>query len=274
MFEATYQALSDEHPQWGHVAILPWDQVIFGFPVADYRAGDSRYIANTRTSFRERFNQWAAVNRVELVGCAVAAEDILWCRMLQELDFVYVDYNLKVSRSRLQSQKLPPSKIPVRLAQMEDQASVERIAQHAFRAGRYHMDPRFPRSLSELRYKHWLGNAFAALGPGSRLYVTGELGQATSFLHVNLMGDEAYVTIIAVAPENQGGRIGLDLCAGVVRDLQTLGIKRMSSKLSPMNLNIMNFMVYFGWRFSDPQSVFHWHAPDAPHLVPSEEIQS
>ena len=272
MFEASYHLLSAEYPQYGRVATLPWDEKIFGFPVGDYQAGDPRYVANTRTNFQESLHDWAGMNRVELVGCSVDADDLLWCTLLPELGFTFVDYTLKITQPRLQSYEPPTPKIPVRLVQPEDQPSVEQIAQHAFRAGRYHRDSRFPRLLSDLRYKHWIANAFAALGPSSRLYVTGKEGQATSFFHVNLDGDQAYITIIAVAPDRQGGRTGIDLCAGALIDLKSIGIRRMSSKVSAMNSGVMNLAVFFGWRFSDPQTVFHWHAPNAPHLVPPDEV--
>lgn len=272
MFEASYQVLSDRHPHWGRVAVLPWDAQIFGFPVGDFQAGDLQYLVGTCAKFQETLSLWAAENRVELIACTVPADDIRWCALLQQLGFAYVDYTLKISQTHLQRWEPPGSKIAVRLAQPEDQESVERIAQHAFRAGRYHMDPRFPRALSELRYKRWLSNAFAALGPGSRLYVTGEVGHTTSFFHVNLNGNEAYITIIAVDPDYQGGPTGIDLCTGALIDLKSMGIRRMSSKVSAMNSGVMNFAGYFGWRFSEPQAVFHWHAPDAPHLVSSDQV--
>jgi hypothetical protein len=272
MFDASHQLLSAEHPEWGRIATLPWDEKIFGFPVGDYQPGDSRSIAATRPSFQEKLRNWSEMNRIELVGASVPADDILWCRLLPELGFAFVDYTLKISQPSLQAWEPSPFKIPVRLAQPEDQPSVERIAQLAFRAGRYHMDPCFPRSLSELRYKQWLSNAFAASGPSSRLYVTGEVGQATSFFHVNVDGEDAYITIIAVAPDKQGGRTAVDLCTGALTDLKSMGVRRMSSKVSAMNSGVMNVAVFFSWRFSDPQAVFHWHAPNAPHLAKPEDM--
>lgn len=274
MFEASYQDLSPDRPEWGRVAILPWDQEIFGFPVGDYQAGDVRQIAGSREEFQATLSGWAERFGVELVGSSVAADDVLWCTLLPELGFAFVDYTLKIAQPRLQAWVPTAAKLPVRLAQPVDKTSVELIAQHAFRAGRYHRDPRFPRSLSDLRYKHWLGNTFSASSPFSRLYVTGDEGKATSFFHVNLSDDEAYITIIAVAPEKQGGRTSVDLCTGVLIDLKSMGIRRMSSKISAMNSGVMNLAVFFGWRFSDPQSVFHWHSRNAPHLVQPEEVFS
>ena len=272
MFETSYEPLSDQHPDWGRIAVLPWDCEIFGFPVADYQGGDLIDIANTLPEFKEAFNRWTEKNRVELVHCIVPAQERLWLTLLPEIGFSYVDYTLKISTNRLHLWEPFHTKIPVRPAVPADRASIERIAELAFHVGRYHMDPRFPRPLSELRYQRWLGNALDAVGPQNRLYVTGEVGAVTSFFHVTLNGEEAYITIIAVDPARQGGRTGIDLCCEVLKDLKASGVRKMSSKISAMNNNVQNFCVYFGWRFSDPQVVFHWHAPNAPHLVKWEEV--
>lgn len=274
MFETSYRPISDEHPEWGLIALLPWDQRIFGFPVADYQLRDSLYTAKSREAFRACLENWAGTNRVELIGCNAPAEDTIGCALLPVVGFAYVDYTLKINQSRLQSWDPPASKLPVRIAQEEDRTSLEAVAQNAFRAGRYHMDPRFPRALSELRYKHWVANALAAAGPGSRLYVTGEIGKVSGFFHVNIEGDEAYITIIAVQFDKQGGRTGHDLAAGSLADLKSRGIRRMSSKVSAMNSSVINLATYLGWRVSDPQVIFHWHAPNAPHLVQPREIFS
>jgi len=272
MFEASYQMLLANCPDFGRISTLPWDEKIFGFPVADYQSGDARVIAGAKREFSKTLEAWADVNRVELVGASVPAEDVLWCTLLPILGFTFVDYTIKISQPRLQAWTPPPTKGAVRLAEPADEAGVEYIAQHAFRAGRYHRDGRFPRALSDLRYKQWMTNAFTSLGQGSRLYLTGEVGHATGFFHVNLDGEYAYITIIAVAPDKQGGRTGLDLAAGALADLKAIGIRKMNSKISAMNSGVMNLAVFLGWRLADAHAVFHWHAPDAPHLVKEEDV--
>ncbi len=272
MFDAQYQNVSADNPSWGRAAVLPWDQEIFGFPVGDYQLGDSQQIAQSLPEARECLRQWALANRCELIGCSVPATDMLAYTLLPKLDFAFVDYTLKIYTKSLHLAQLPMNKIPVRSALPEDQASVERIAQMAFRAGRYHADPLFPRALVDLRYKQWLTNAYASLGQNSRLYVTGEPGAVTSFFHVTVNGTESYITIIAVDPAHHGTPLGVELCAGVLRDLQQSGIKRMSSKVSALNSGVMNFVNYYGWRFGDPQVVFHWHAANTPHLNSWESI--
>ncbi|MGB8646677.1 MAG: hypothetical protein WCF84_15660 [Anaerolineae bacterium] len=266
MFDSHYQNLSAENPEWGRVATLPWDAEIFGFPVGDYEAGDAAAIARNLDAFRAQFNQWAAANQVEIVHCTVPATNQPWYTLLPALGFAFVDYTLKIYTKSLHTAVIPMNKIPVRLADARDQESVERIAEQAFRAGRYYADPLFPKRLVEIRYRRWLANAFAALGDNSRLYVTGEVGNVTSFFHITREREEAYITIIAVEPTRHGSTIGVELCAGVLRDLQASGIKRMSSKISALNSGVMNFVNYYGWRFGNPQVAFHWHASDAPHL--------
>ncbi len=272
MFETSYQPLSGQHPEWGNVAVLPWDCDIFGFPVADFQAGDSHCVAQERTAFGEAFTRWTDDNRVEVVGCSVAAADKHWCGLLPTLGFAYVDYTLTITQPRMNKFDFPPTKIPVRLATPEDQPEVERIAEQAFEFGRYHVDPLFPHELSEYRYRRWLRNAFTDLGPNGRIYVTGETSHVGSFFHVNLKDDTAYITIIAVARELQRGTTGIDLCSGALNDLKMSGIRRVSSKISAANTGVMNFAAFFGFRFSQPQAVFHWHRPNSAHLVKPELV--
>lgn len=274
MFETSYQILSAENPKWGTIAILPWDTDIFGFPVAEFKAGDCVAVAEQRTAFEHLLTNWASTHAVELIACSISGDDARWRVLLPQLGFTFVDYALTAMLTKLQAVNLPPTRVPIREASREDQAEVERIAEHAFRAGRYHADPRFPRELADLRYRCWLGNAFASLGPKSHMYLTGEPGNITGFCHINLDGDRAYITILGVDPEFQNGTTPFGLFIGTLAQLKRAGVRHVSSKLSAMNTPIMNLAAFVGARFSQPQAIFHWHAPGAPHLVPLEAVYS
>jgi hypothetical protein len=153
------------------------------------------------------------------------------------------------------------------LATPADQESVEQIAEQAFNAGRYHVDARFPRALANLRFRRWLGRAFAEAGPDSRIYVIGESGALKAFTHSTVEGDRAYITIGGAVVDLQGHGAGAAIFLGTVEALRDSGIRRAQSKLSASNTPMMNLAAYAGSRFSDPQDVFHWHAADAPHLL-------
>jgi hypothetical protein len=181
VFEASYQTLSLEHPEWGQVTILPWDAEIFGFPVADYKLGDAKSIAAADSAFRDALTEWASHNRVELISCSIPGDEPGVVALMQILGFTFIEYTLEIVQSKMQATEFRKPHVPFRLAVPSDQAEVERIAENAFRFVRYHLDPRFPHALADRRYRIWLGNTFRTLGPNNRLYVTVEPGHVTGF---------------------------------------------------------------------------------------------
>jgi hypothetical protein len=82
-----------------------------------------------------------------------------------------------------------------------------------------------------------------------------------------LHGSQAYLPFGAADSSVQGTTAGYALFLGLIEDLAKGGIRRVQSKLSAANTAMMNLAAFGGARFSDPQLVFHWHAPNAPHLL-------
>lgn len=273
MPDPTYQDLSSANPDWGSIGILPWDSDVFGFPVANYKPGEAHSIFKALPELTRLLKTWAAENGVELIGCSAPAAEPKWSAVLPQLGFVFVDTTLTYTLPKLQRAKFPRSHA-VRLATVEDQPSVERIAAQAFNAGRYHADPFFPRELANLRFRCWLAKAFASLGPASRVYVIGEPGAVTAFTHSNVNGDRAYITIGGAELALQGRGAGAAIFIGTLEALRDSGVRRAQSKLSASNTAMMNLAAYAGSRFSEPQHVFHWHAPDAAHLLKPESLDS
>lgn len=267
MFEATYQnLLSDAEPAWGRVAVLPWDTEIFGFAVADYKPGEIGSMFKNPHDVQQRLHGWAEENAVELIGCSVTANQPKWRTLLPRLGFTYVDSTLTYTLAKLQTVKFPRKHVPVRLATLADQAAVERICEIGFRAGRYHADARFPLQLANVRYRKWLANEFVSLGESNRIYVAGEVGAAIGFTHVRVNGGEASITIGGADPAVQSSVLPFAVFIGTLEALRDSGVRRAQSKLSAGNTPMLNLAAYAGSRFSEPEAVFHWHAPNAPHL--------
>src|SRR5437588_13114423 len=107
MTEPHYQPLSAKKPDWGEVAVLPWDSEVFGFPVATYRATDAPSISRKLPDVREALESWAAANGVELIGCSLSATEALWRFCLPRVGFLYVDSTLIYSLPKLQRTKFP-----------------------------------------------------------------------------------------------------------------------------------------------------------------------
>jgi len=266
MFKAQYQNLSDEHPEWGTIAVLPWDTEIFEFAVADFKPQELRAIVGRRDEVAARLLSWAANGGVQLISCSVSSREAGWRAVLPQIGFAYVDSTLTYTLPRLQTLAIARKHAPVRLATLEDRAAVERICEIGFRAGRYHADPLFPLALANARYRRWLANEFNSLGESNRIYVAGEPGAAIGFTHVRVNGTDAYITIGGADPAVQSSVLPFAVFIGTLEALRDSGVRRAESKLSASNTPMINLASYAGSRFSAPETVFHWHAPDAPHL--------
>lgn len=246
---------------------------MFGFRVADYEAGELETILSAPEEVANRLAAWATENEVELIGCSVPAEPPEWRALLSLLGFSYVDTTLRATLPKLQANNYRAPRMPVRLATADDCAAVEEIGARAFRAGRYHADARFPRELADRRYRHWLAQALAKAGPTNRMYVAGPTGAPAAFVHVTLDEPEsAYVTLMGADPSAQGTMAPVAVWIGTMQALKDAGVRRGESKLSAANPRMINLAAYAGWRVSDPRLLFHWHAPEAPHLIPLTKI--
>ncbi len=266
MPEVSAHPLDAERPEWGRVFVVPWDTEIFGFPVGTYEPGEAKAIHAGLGVIGERLLVWAATNRIELVSCTVAADDRTWRTLLPALGFTCVEQTLDVA-FRVQTYDAPPPSRPVRLATADDHPQIEEIAGHTFRHGRYHADPRFPPDLADRRYRHWVRSACTSTHSVDRVYVVGPPGNVKGFFQLRLVEDRAEVGIMGVTESAKGTPATLALMTGMQLDLKALGVRWLTAKLSAGNTRIMNLVAHFGWRFRNPQATFHWHAPDAPHLL-------
>ena len=104
------------------------------------------------------------------------------------------------------------------------------------------------------------------------MYVVGKPGNVKGFFQLRLVEDRAEVGIMGVAESAKGTPAALDLMTGMQLDLKALGIRWITAKLSAGNTRIINLVAHFGWRFRNARATFHWHAPDARHLLPPGPI--
>ena len=89
------------------------------------------------------------------------------------------------------------------------------------------------------------------------------------FFQLRIVEDRAEVGIMGVTESAKGSSAAFDLMTGMQLDLKALGIKWLTAKVSAGNTRVVNLVSHFGYRFRNAQATFHWHAPGAPHLLPS-----
>lgn len=271
MFQINYEALQAERPEWGRIALIPWDAETFGFGVADYQFAAEPARPGSPEELKERLTAWSAARGAELIVANLDAEDPRRLLYFQQAGFVYNDTVLSLCYKRLAPDGHLGPKTPLVEATAEDEPALLEIAQTAFGHGRYHADARFPRELANRRYRDWLRRSLAP-GSSQRVLLAKVGGEIRGFSVVQI-GDPsaAYFHLLAVAPAWYGSRVGIGLAAATIRYFAEAGAQRVYSKISAANTRVLNLHAALGARFSDPRISLHWHAPVAPHLLTADE---
>jgi hypothetical protein len=263
-YQLCFEEICPGKPLLGSVSMVPWDEEIFGFPVAVYRVGTERLEASERKEFVERFRQWARQSRVSLCACMIPVKEShsFWKCYLGEAGFYIVDLSVQATLNGLQHAYLPETRAELREARLDDREAIEAIATNAFHHGRYHADPLFPRELADKRYGHWIRNALTAENAVDRVYVMGEPDSVRGFYHVTIEEGVSDLRLAAIAPSLRGTLLGFDLYVSVLHLLKELGVRRALTSISAANTSVMNVFAALGFSFSAPEMIFHWH-PEA-----------
>ena len=265
-FQPSFLPLSNQSPGWGQAGLLPWDEAIFGFRVAEFRLGALPPNRDEMPLFRAALEEFAASSGVELISLRLEALSGPPIDVFCGAGFFPVDLSEEASCTRLRPELMPKPRFGIRTAEPEDRPEILRIAGSAFRFGRYHTDPRFPRELANRRYVHWVQNALASAEPGESVFLLGAAPQRLGFFHVVLSDGVADLRLAAADPDSPVG-LGLALYSETLFALQRLGARRFFTKVSAANSGVLNLFASIGFRFSNPEYILHWHAPGAPHLL-------
>jgi RimJ/RimL family protein N-acetyltransferase len=269
VFSVEYQPLLGTHPDWAKIACLPWDEAIFGFPVADLRlSGDPFPETNPSVVLREALDAFCGQTKSELVSARADGADTATQAMLIAAGFLPVDFSILAQIQPLKPESLPKHRFPMRPAEPEDHEAILRIAESAFAFGRYHGDPRFPRDLANRRYMQWVRNALDSGNPDDHVLVLGRPNAALGFMNVVIRDGNADLRLGAVDPENEIGFAGFALYAETLRAVHTLSARSASAKISAANTRAMNVCASLGFRFFSPEATLHWHAPNSSRLLP------
>jgi hypothetical protein len=264
-FRAEYGPLSDSHPDWGSVAILPWDEAVFGFPVADFRLGTEPPAVANAPRLRDALSDYCVRTGSELVSVRVPATQTSLSAVLSGAGFIYVDMALLVTLTKLDPSSSRRTAFTLRRAEAADYEAIYHISENGFHFGRYHTDPYFPRDLANERYVRWIRRALTGLDPDDVVFVLGGPGKVIGFMHVALHGGTADLRLGAVA---KGSSLGFWLYSETLRAVHALGAKSVSTGISAANVRVMQIYSALGFRFTHPELILHWHSPEAVHLNP------
>jgi hypothetical protein len=265
-FQAEYRPLSAHYPGWGAVALLPWDEAIFGFPVADFASGSAPPVVTTVPDFQASLIEFSSTTGAALVSARVAGPDTAAQAALIAAGFIPVELSLTVTRHLNKADELPRLRFPLRPATSEDHDAILSICGRAFEFGRYHTDPRFPRALAHRRYTEWMRRALSGNDPNEYIFVLGGQRKLNGFMHVLIRDRKADLRLAAVNPDCEIGFAGFSLYAETLATLHSMSVSSVSSKIAASNTRVLNIYAALKFRFSCPQLTLHWHAPHAARL--------
>ena len=261
-FRVEYEDLCAASPGWGTISLLPWDEEIFGFPVANLELGAEPPRTQDLTGFADALAEFSTKTKAQLISTHAPGDDLSAMAWLVKAGFSPVEFSLTATLTRLQSAKLPSSPLPLRKAVPEDLESLCAIAGTAFQFGRYHTDPRFPRELANARYVHWIRSAVESANADDHVFVLEQRGAVAGFMDVVISEGRADLRLGAVDPSISAGfpGAGLSLYFGSVQAAKELGAKSISTKFAAANTRVLNVFSAMGFRFSKPEVVLHWHS--------------
>ena len=148
----------------------------------------------------------------------------------------------------------------MRAAVPSDWEAIEEIAASSFHHGRYHADTLVPKTISDLRYRHWIRRALTGNHPIDRVYVLEQGGSVRGFYHFTVENESSDLRLAAISSKLQGSGLGFELYLSVLHLVASLGVRRATTTISATNTAILNVFARLGFRFSNPQAIYHWHS--------------
>jgi RimJ/RimL family protein N-acetyltransferase len=235
---------------------VPWDREAFGFEVAqilelevvDPSAASDEYAA---------FQGWLDLAQVRIVSSRLSHDRLRESMFLEARGFRFIEMVLHPTLENLQSVDIPPDDLVVQPAQESDMASLQEIAEAAFRYERFHVDPRLDPRLGDLRYSRWVRTSLSH--PRQRLLKITDGERLVALFLVEYRDERsAYWHLTAVAPRWQGSGYGFRAWRSVLRYHQAAGCRNLSTTISARNVPVLNLYSKLNFRFGAPEMTFHW----------------
>jgi len=257
-FEIEFEPIDPIHPAWGSVGCVPWDSSCFGFGVGTARLHAPEDVADPGL-LGAALDAWMDRHAVRLLDCRFPAEQGASVLAAQRAGFRWVMVSLRTRLRAIRPGKKEVSRISLREVQQDDRAGLERIAQTAFRDGRYFADPAFPNEPASKRFVQWIARAMDSLSsgdPATRIWVIGPVGRPTGFMHVEVDGAGADLRLGAVAEEHVGFG-GYFLYAGTLERLQAEGVRTVTAEISATNVPALSLYAALSFEFVGADVVLH-----------------
>lgn len=237
-------------------AEAPWDTAIFGDPVL--QIGTIEVRANGADADIAPYERSRDACGSNLVSCRLAHQQLRESMLLEARGFRFVEMVYQPELDDLDA--LPPladNGLGVTAGTAADLPELLEIAGTAFRNERFHVDPRLPAHLGDLRYQNWVRSTLGH--PRQRLHVLREGSDLVAFFVTELQADgTCYWHLNAVAPQAQGRGIGRRAWQAMVAMARSEGASRVRTSIVARNHRVLNLYARLGFSFPPPAMTFHW----------------
>lgn len=234
----------------------PWDTAVFGTPVIQITQIEVR--GNVTQSDLKPFIEARERSRCALVSCRLADDHLRESMLLEDIGFKFIEMLFQPELSNLPAHNFCEiDALDVRRAQKADMADIIRIAGCAFGNERFHMDPRLPMGIGDLRYQQWVRNS--ANHPRQRLYALRDENKLVAFFVTEDLPDRTcYWHLNAVAPTEQGKGYGERAWHAMLQLAQKAGAERVKTSIAARNNRVLNLYARLGFSFNKPLMTLHW----------------
>lgn len=245
-------------------ALVPWDTDVFGLPCHELRIKEAR-----SDNLQGALCQWTrrlAERGGAFAHASLPPGDVQLARLLCRHGFYPVEtlLTMKLTLGEMRpAVERPPAEMALRPATPAEGPELCAIAESAFTADRFHLDPNLKPELADERYRRWLSEGLDS-GDAVLVYEDRGRGRIVGFLHFREAGESTLsMSLGAVAKQYQGTGVGAAMIQIGLEEYRRRGFLFAETRISTNNLPVMETLSMLGFRLRAAATTFHgFFGPD------------
>jgi RimJ/RimL family protein N-acetyltransferase len=243
------------------IALVPWDSLLFGFPVHEMRfADDSERSAGPVAEWLSGVDPSSAC----LVCAKVDQAAVSLAVALAAHGFYPVETVLELEGSVggvSPEEGSSGSPAHLRPAVEADLPALRSIAGSAFWSDRFHLDPNLSDEAADRRYVGWVDEAWKA-GEPLFAYMREDDGAVIGFYHIRpVSSDAADLMLMALDPSVIGLGLGTRLYRSGLGECARMGLTNATTRVSACNLASLNIFLRLGFTVRSARTALHRFEP-------------
>ena len=239
----------------------PWDTAVFNAPV--YTIELIEVLTDSARRDAQQFMKFLVDSGARLVSCRLPHARLVESILLEDLGFRFIEMIYQPVLDDL----LPTtweSLLPMAVvkATAADLPQLTEIAGNAFANERFHIDPRLPRAIGDMRYQNWVRGAIRH--PNQQLQVLRETDsdEIIGFFIIEYLDDRTcYWHLNAISPKFQGRGIGRRAWSTMLKLAKAEDAAKVRTSVVARNVRVLNLYATLGFRLEPPAMTFHWVSP-------------